>query len=199
MVAMRKLGTIAKGNTRDRRPTLEELDRLMTHFEKVRAHRPRSAPMTKIIAFAIFSTRRQEEITRITWDDYDKAAGRVWVRDMKNPGRQERQSRPLRIAAGGGRNHRIHAARRAGNISVLDRRHQRGVHPSVPAARNQRSAFSRLAARRHFEIVRNGQDDPAGCRRVRTPELEQPAALYAFASDRRQIRRLAMATRHHPD
>jgi integrase len=86
MVAMRKLGTLAKGNTRDRRPTLEELDRLMMHFEKIRAHRPRSVPMAKIIAFAMFSTRRQEEITRITWADYDKEASRVLVRDMKNPG-----------------------------------------------------------------------------------------------------------------
>ena len=86
MIAMRKLGIIAKGNSRDRRPTLDELDRLITHFENVRAHRPRSAPMAKIIGFAIFSTRRQEEITRITWVDYDKAAARVWIRDMKNPG-----------------------------------------------------------------------------------------------------------------
>jgi integrase len=85
-IAMRKLGTIAKGNSRDRRPTLDELDRLMTHFEGIRAHRPNSAPMAKIIAFAIFSTRRQEEITRITWADYDSAASRIWVRDMKNPG-----------------------------------------------------------------------------------------------------------------
>jgi integrase len=86
MVAMRKLGTIAKGNSRDRRPTLEELDRLMTHFEQIRTHRPKSVPMAKVIAFAIFSTRRQEEITRITWADFDKEASRVWVRDMKNPG-----------------------------------------------------------------------------------------------------------------
>jgi integrase len=86
MVAMRKLGTIRKGNSRDRRPTLEELDRLMTHFENIRAHRPRSIPMAKIIAFAIFSTRRQEEIIRIAWADYDMTAQRVWVRDMKNPG-----------------------------------------------------------------------------------------------------------------
>ena len=86
MVAMRKLGTIAKGNSRERRPTLEELNRLMEHFEKVLAHRPSSVPMAKVIAFAIFSTRRQEEITRITWADYNKAEGRVWVRDMKNPG-----------------------------------------------------------------------------------------------------------------
>jgi integrase len=86
MVAMRKLGNISKGNSRERRPTLEELDRLMSHFEQIRAHRPRSVPMAKIVAFAIFSTRRQEEITRITWDDFDEAGARIMVRDMKHPG-----------------------------------------------------------------------------------------------------------------
>jgi integrase len=40
--------------------------------------------MQKIISFAIFSTRRQEEITRIAWDDYE--GNRVLVRDMKHPG-----------------------------------------------------------------------------------------------------------------
>jgi integrase len=56
----------------------------MEHFGDVRAKRPASIPMRKIIAFAIFSTRRQEEITRILWDDYE--GNRVLVRDMKHPG-----------------------------------------------------------------------------------------------------------------
>jgi len=86
IIALRKLGIIGKGNARERRPTLDELDSLMGHFEKTRAHRPGSAPMAKIAAFAIFSTRRQEEITRITWADYDEAMGRIRVRDMKHPG-----------------------------------------------------------------------------------------------------------------
>ena len=42
--------------------------------------------MHRVIAFAIFSTRRQDEITRITWADLDKDGKRVLVRDMKNPG-----------------------------------------------------------------------------------------------------------------
>jgi integrase len=83
-VVSKRLGVTAKGGSRDRRPTLAELDRLMEHFGEVAAKRPRSAPMQKIIAFALFSTRRQEEITRITWADYDKT--RVLVRDMKHPG-----------------------------------------------------------------------------------------------------------------
>lgn len=80
----KRMGLTAKGRARDRRPTLAELDRIMEHFGEVRAKRPRSMPMRKIIAFAIFSTRRQEEITRIAWADYDKT--RVLVRDMKHPG-----------------------------------------------------------------------------------------------------------------
>jgi hypothetical protein len=40
--------------------------------------------MQKIIAFALFSTRRQEEITLLRWDDLDD--DRILVRDMKHPG-----------------------------------------------------------------------------------------------------------------
>lgn len=36
----------------------------------------------------MFSTRRQEEITRIRWDDLDEKRQAVLVRDMKNPGQK---------------------------------------------------------------------------------------------------------------
>jgi integrase len=80
----KRLGLTSKSKQRDRRPTLEELDRLMTHFGVVEMRRAGSTPMQKIIAFAIFSTRRQEEITTIRWADLE--ADRVLVRDMKHPG-----------------------------------------------------------------------------------------------------------------
>jgi integrase len=83
-VVAKKMGLIKKGAERDRRPTLEELARLMDHFGTVKARRPDSIPMQRIIPFAIFSTRRQEEITRIRWDDFE--SNRVLVRDMKHPG-----------------------------------------------------------------------------------------------------------------
>ena len=56
----------------------------MEHFGVVKARRPNSIPMQRIIPFAIFSTRRQEEIVTIKWKDYEKT--RVLVRDMKHPG-----------------------------------------------------------------------------------------------------------------
>lgn len=89
-VVCKQLGLISKGNERNRRPTLDELDRLMEHFGTVKQRRPGSIPMQKIIPFAIFSTRRQEEITRIRWDDYQQPhnaePARTLVRDMKHPG-----------------------------------------------------------------------------------------------------------------
>ncbi len=84
LTVMRKLGLIGKAVERSRRPTLEELDRLMEHFGRIQLHRPSSIPMQKIVAFAIFSTRRQEEITLLRWDDLDE--DRILVRDMKHPG-----------------------------------------------------------------------------------------------------------------
>ncbi len=84
VTAIKKLGLIRKGNERNRRPTLQELDQLMEHFARVRDHRPSSIPMQKIVAFALFSTRRQEEITLLRWDDLED--DRILVRDMKHPG-----------------------------------------------------------------------------------------------------------------
>ncbi|MEL7043084.1 MAG: site-specific integrase [Pseudomonadota bacterium] len=83
-----RLGLTSKSKARDRRPTLSELDTLMQHFLERSQRRPSSVPMHRIVAFAIFSTRRQEEIVRMEWKDLDKSNGRVLVRDMKHPGQK---------------------------------------------------------------------------------------------------------------
>ncbi len=85
---LRKLGYNMRSRERDRRPTLDELDKLLTHFQGIQAYRPTSINMLKMVAFALFSTRRQEEITRIKWADLDEEGQRVLVRDMKNPGQK---------------------------------------------------------------------------------------------------------------
>ena len=56
----------------------------MEHFGRIRDNRPSSLPMQKIVTFALFSTRRQEEITLLRWDDLD--GDRILLRDMKHPG-----------------------------------------------------------------------------------------------------------------
>lgn len=80
------MGITGRSDNRTRRPTLQELDLLMNHFSVKELKRRDSIPMTRIIAFAIFSTRRQEEITRILAEDLNEADLKVTVRDMKNPG-----------------------------------------------------------------------------------------------------------------
>ncbi len=85
---LKKLGYNMKSRERDRRPTLDELDKLLTHFRGIQTRRPTSINMLKMTGFALFSTRRQEEITRIQWADLDEEGQRVLVRDMKNPGQK---------------------------------------------------------------------------------------------------------------
>ncbi|MET1080282.1 MAG: site-specific integrase [Pseudomonas sp.] len=83
-----KLGYKLKSRERDRRPTLDELHKILEHFQNTLAYRPSSINMLKVVGFALFSTRRQEEVTRIRWADLDVAGQRVLVRDMKNPGQK---------------------------------------------------------------------------------------------------------------
>lgn len=90
MKATLRMGIRGSAQERKRRPTKEELDALMQHFVTSCAHDPRALPMHRIVAFAIFSTRRQGEICRITWADYEQAEhdhpARILVRDLKHPG-----------------------------------------------------------------------------------------------------------------
>ena len=81
-----RLGITGRSRSRTRRPTLEELDQLLRFYADAEKRRSNILPMTRIITFAIFSTRRQEEITRITLADLDRANMEQTVRDMKNPG-----------------------------------------------------------------------------------------------------------------
>lgn len=83
---MAKMQITAKSDSRDRRPTLDELDRLLAYFTRQRHHRPDTIPMAALSVFCLFSTRRIDEACRITWKDLDEQRSEVWVRDMKHPG-----------------------------------------------------------------------------------------------------------------
>lgn len=82
----KRLGVTSRSKQRQRRPELSELDRLMDHYAVMQRKRADAIPMQDIIRFALFSTRRLDEITRIQWQDLDDARGEIIVRDMKHPG-----------------------------------------------------------------------------------------------------------------
>lgn len=83
MAVLRKARIVGRGEARDRRPTLDELNRLLTFFQD-RDQRA-DIPMVDILLFALFSSRRQAEICRITWEDLDTRGRKVLVRKMKHP------------------------------------------------------------------------------------------------------------------
>ncbi|MCP3972385.1 MAG: site-specific integrase [Rhodobacteraceae bacterium] len=85
-VVCSRLGITGKARKRDRRPSLDELDALLTLFKDKHRRRPNTVPMHRVVGFALFSTRRQEEITRVSWDGLDSEHSRVFVTDMKHPG-----------------------------------------------------------------------------------------------------------------
>jgi len=80
----RRMGYTAKSNKREVRPSLDELDAFLSHFADREARRPGMVPMTVLVPFALFSTRRMGEVLRIEAKDRD--GKRLLVRDMKNPG-----------------------------------------------------------------------------------------------------------------
>lgn len=85
---LRKMGAVSKSKERARRPTLDELDRLLNYFCEMRDRRKQQIDMVRVLVFALFSTRRQEEITRIRWNAMDEVGKRVLITDMKNPGQK---------------------------------------------------------------------------------------------------------------
>jgi integrase len=80
---LRQGRVVGRSRQRDRRPSVDEMDKLMAYFES-RDGRAR-IPMAEIVPFALFSGRRQEEICRIRWADLDDRRRAVLVRAMKHP------------------------------------------------------------------------------------------------------------------
>lgn len=81
-VALKRLGLIGKSRQRDRRPTADELKRLLDHFDN---NRYLQIPMGRIVRFAVASAMRQEEICRIRWSEVDVRQRVALVRDRKDP------------------------------------------------------------------------------------------------------------------
>ena len=98
-IALSRLGLVGKGNERDRRPTQEELDQLIDHFEA----KPRQfAPIGQIIRFAVATAMRQEEICTVRWSDVETRTKMLLIRDRKDPRKKKgnNQRIPLFAATG---------------------------------------------------------------------------------------------------
>jgi integrase len=77
---MKYMGISTKAKERTRRPTNLEIKQLSDYFD-LRS----SLPMRDIIAFAIETAMRLEEITRIRWEDLNETDKTIVIRDRKHP------------------------------------------------------------------------------------------------------------------
>ncbi len=79
-IVLRREGLIGKAERRERRPTPKEIWILSQYFG---LHQ--STPMLHIMFFAIYSCRRQSEITRLKWDDINHDNRTCLIRNLKHP------------------------------------------------------------------------------------------------------------------
>ncbi|AQS48201.1 hypothetical protein BMG03_10620 [Thioclava nitratireducens] len=81
------LGIVSRSGKRERRPSLDELDKLMKFFFERNRADSRCVPMHLIILFQIIGCRRLSETTRMRWCDYEHENGQLLIRDMTCPPR----------------------------------------------------------------------------------------------------------------
>lgn len=77
------LGLIGGGGRRERRPTEDELQRLVEYLQQ-----QHGALYADVVRFAVLTAMRRGEITRLRWADVDAAKKLVLVRDRKHPRRK---------------------------------------------------------------------------------------------------------------
>jgi len=81
-VALKMLGLVGKGEVRDRRPTQDELFRIVAYFK---SNERQLIPAGRMVLFAVATAMREEEICRIKWEDVDENDRTVVIRDRKDP------------------------------------------------------------------------------------------------------------------
>ena len=80
--ALAKLRLVGKSQRRERRVSDAETAKLVKHF---RADTSSTVPMADLVQFCLASAMRISEVCRITWDDLDRKARTVVIRDRKHP------------------------------------------------------------------------------------------------------------------
>lgn len=93
MKGLARAGLIGNPESRDRRPSPEELESLLIHTKHNRALR--RIKYYELIRFAVDSCMRLDEICSLRWQDYDPAAGTIIVRLRKHPTKKTDQVVPL--------------------------------------------------------------------------------------------------------
>lgn len=81
MPLLEKEQLIGKGQERTRRPTPEEIEKILAHIDAGSFR----IPMRPIVEFQLLTARRISETCRLRWEDLDYEKKTCLVRDLKNP------------------------------------------------------------------------------------------------------------------
>lgn len=81
-IALKRLGLIGKSRERDRRPSPDEINRIVAHAD---ANPRQIIPLGRIIKFAIATAMREDEICRFQISDVDAQTRMLVIRDRKDP------------------------------------------------------------------------------------------------------------------
>ena len=143
-VALRRLGVVGKGDERDRRPTQDELDRIISFHD----NNPRQIiPLGLIVQFAVATGMRQDEICSLRWSDVDLRTRLATVRNRKDPRRKEGNHQQVPLLDVTGYN----------AISILEEQRRREPITDRPFPYNGRSlgaAFRRACRELHIVDLR---------------------------------------------
>ena len=81
-IALNRLGLIARSAERDRRPTEDELIRIIAAAD---ANFRQIIPLGRIVKFAVATAMRQDEICRVTFADFNAEQSTLMIRKRKHP------------------------------------------------------------------------------------------------------------------
>lgn len=95
IAALGRVGAVARSNTRERRPTADELQRIDTEYQRIATYPSTVIPMGTIVKLAIALPRRLGELLDMRWEDYDKVRKLVKLRGTKHPTKPRDEVVPL--------------------------------------------------------------------------------------------------------
>lgn len=93
--ALSRVNIVSRSASRERRPTADELTRLDAEFARVANYPSTEIPMQQIVKLAVAWPRRLGELCGMKWNDFNKAANLITLRDTKNPVRPRDEVVPL--------------------------------------------------------------------------------------------------------
>lgn len=95
-IALSRLGLIARSNERDRRPTQQELDQIIAAAD---ANLRQIIPLGRLVKFAVATAMRQDEICRVSFDDFNRAQSTLMIRQRKHPRQKQSNNQVIPLVS----------------------------------------------------------------------------------------------------